>query len=299
MSINADEVLDVLDRHINDGPMMFQLWTHFFLADTRLSVFRSKDEWAVFIEIVCFRPGQEDSSLETWCYGNCLSEPALLWYDTPYRFCQIDEDNPKYSTYPETPFQFCVDWDNKRLEFSPTPEECAALGIVIAPDIKEQGNHVGAHILRFLCERLNHPFFAPESALRQLLEESWHEDETPRVGEMALLWQTQRWRHPAITGAYEGEERPRVLPYFHALAQGIETGSITELEQQDPITFNTDWRIWDAEEREEEAELSKRQAGPIFGEVDFDQLTPEVQEQIHQLYRDKLGNWKMITTIYH
>lgn len=139
------------------------------------------------------------------------------------------------------------------------------------------GSHVGGYILRFLCERLNHSFYTSEGELREMLEDAWQEGETPRIADMALLWQTSQWRHPAITGLEKNEEHPRHLPYFQALARAIETGDVSDLERQDPATFNTDWRIWDAEERAEEARAKARRAAQ---EEAWRQLPPELQEEM-------------------
>lgn len=287
MSIKADEVLELLDQHINNDPLtmlpplMYQLWTHFFPADTRLSVFRSEEDWAVFVEIACFRPGAEDSSLEIWGYSNCLSEPALLWYDAPYQFCPATEkdadENDGETSYPETPFEFCIVRNGEHLKFAPSPEDYAAIGAPPDRDFAQDANHIGAYVLRFLCERLSHPFFMSETGLRHFLEDCWREGEPPRVDEMALLWQTQQWRHPAIVAQDSDRERPRHLPYFQALARAIETGDVAELQHQDPTTFNTDWRIWDAQERAEEAQM---QAMLAEQEQAWQQLSSEMQGQL-------------------
>lgn len=115
MNLKAEEVLAVLDEYIDPDPptgvppLIYQLWTHYFPADTRLSVFRSGEHWAVFIEIVCFRPRElgVDSALEVWGYGNCLSDPVVLWYDTPYTFCPAAGEDGGDS-YPDTPFDFRI-----------------------------------------------------------------------------------------------------------------------------------------------------------------------------------------------
>lgn len=282
MSVKAEEVLTELDEYIDPdpisglAPLIYQFWTHYFPADTRLSVFRSEEHWAVFIEIICFRPGQNDSAVEIWGYGNCLFDPALCWYDTPYTFCPAAGEDGGDS-YPDTPFAFCIVWNGETLTFTPSPQEYAALGIVIDPNPETNGNHVGGYILRFLCERLDHPFFTSEGELREMLQDSWREGETPRVADMALLWQTSQWRHPAITGLENDKEHPRHLPYFQALARAVETGDVSDLERQDPATFNTDWRIWDAEERAEAAGLKAIRAAQ---EEAWQQLPPEMQEKM-------------------
>lgn len=282
MSIKAEDVIDLLDGHINTDsltglpPLIYQLSSHFFPADTRLSVFRSEEHWAVFIEIVCFRPNQDDSAVEIWGYGNCLSGPEERWDDTPYTFCPAAGEDGG-NNYPDTPFDFCIVWNGEPLTFTPSPQEYAALGIVIDPNSETNGNHIGGYILRFLCERLDHPFYTSEAELREMLEDAWREGETPRIADMALLWQTSQWRHPDLTGLKNDEERPRHLPYFQALARAIETGDIADLKRQDPATFNTDWRIWDAEERAEKAGLEARQAAQ---EEAWQQLPPEMQEKM-------------------
>lgn len=283
MSIKAEDVIDLLDGHINTDsltglpPLIYQLSSHFFPADTRLSVFRSEEPWAVFIEIVCYRPGQNESAIEIWGYSNCLSGPEVRWYDMPYTFCPAASEDGGDTGYPDTPFDFCIVWNGEPLTFTPSPEEYATLGIVIDPNFQRHGNHVGGHILRFLCERLNHPFYTSEGELREMLEDVWREGETPRIADMALLWQTSQWRHPDLTGLEAAEERPRHLPYFQALARAIETGDVSDLERQDPATFNTDWHIWDAEERAETAGAEARWAAQK--EV-WQKLTPELQEEM-------------------
>ena len=281
MSIKADEVLEVLDEYFlgGDPPLLFQLWTHYFPADTRLSVFRSASEWAVICEIVCWRPGFGEPALEVFhslvAAGTHLDRTDFSRYSA---FVTATRHPRMSFAYPESPYEFCILWRDRRLEFAPTPEEYAALGIVIDDNGNE--DYYGAYILRFLSEKLNHPFFSSESELRRMLGLTPQQEGAPDDSFLALVWQTREWRHPDRMNGVADEELPSRLPYFQALARAIETGDVAELQNQDPATFNTDWRIYDAQEREQEAEW---QAMREVQQQRLAELPPELQEQFRAM----------------
>ena len=53
---------------------------------------------------------------------------------------------------------------------------------------------------------------------------------------MQLFFQTRQWQHVSHG------KKPSQLQYFQCLANAIETGDLSLLNQIDPAIFNTDWR---------------------------------------------------------
>ncbi len=136
-------------------------------------------------------------------------------------------------------------------------------------------------MLRYLCEKWEHPFFLSEDALRDLLDaqaipfeskydkqtqRSWYEnavsefDYAPRLGlSLELILQTRDWTHPRIGDAHfdEGEWEVSPREAFAVLAQTLATRDAKVWQAQDATKFNSHWRNW--AEIEADKELAENQ----------------------------------------
>ncbi len=121
-------------------------------------------------------------------------------------------------------------------------------------------------MLRFVCEKWNHPFFLSEDALRDLLDanavpfeweydeatqRNWSESELSAFGAppilsvaLELILQTRDWTHPRVGLAPEGEWEISPHEAFGTLAQTIATRDVAAWHAQNPANFNSHWRHW-------------------------------------------------------
>ena len=275
--MTAEEILQDLDTQFevvhHDPPHLYQLWTHFYPADTRLTVFRSFERWAIVFEILGYWSRPQTPRLDIYVYGDRGAEQTARYESTPLKLLDTQNGTPLDGTGSVDPRHFSVLWNDQRYDFKPTDRDYSEGGIVFDATRSDPDAHANAQIVRYLCERLNHPFFLPEEKLHDLLVQSGAGDERSRAEAMTLLLQTHVWHHPDLSQ----EEMPSQLNSFQILAHALETGDISEWGLQNPVSFNTDWRIYDwAEKADEEQRLTRetRQEG------EWDSLTPEMRARI-------------------
>lgn len=278
--MNTDEILKLLDEELvmdpqHDPPYLYQLWTHCYPADARMTVFRSDKHWAVVFEFISYWCRWQGVQNDIWCYGDCVREHGQRYEDQPLELPAENDDTPFGAGYPMNPYQFSVKRNGERLDFTPSPEEYAAAGIGFAPERPDPNAHQEAQIVRYLCHHFNHSFFTSEEELRDILTEVWDETQSPPSEPMALFLQTRHWNHPNI-GL---DEHPSQTISFPILARAIASGDLTEWAAQDPATFNTDWRVYDLAEKTEQDQMKAQAAEQ---EQAWASLPSEVQDEFRR-----------------
>lgn len=253
------------------GATFEQLEDYWAIADARLSAFSSEQMWAVAIEIVGYDAKSDEFSLRVYLFGNCLNlenteyelERTILMAPNAWNK-EIEKDQ----VWGIARDKFSLLFRGQRHDFAPTLEELKNAGVELSAREIESGELSPPQMLRFVCEKLDHPFFMSEDALRDSLDGFAHpfewkyDEETQRswyqsaVGEFAeppllsvalqLILQTRDWIHPraglADGSAGEWEISPREA--FAVLAQTLAERDVAAWNAQDAAIFNSHWRNW-------------------------------------------------------
>jgi hypothetical protein len=239
----------------NDGRM--------HLADTRLTVFRSEQDWAIFVEIPHYCEGSEDFHNWVGSAGTGLIEDDGTWSDEVngrplLEAAQIEEaqdaplwkygvGNEPWKTWVADRSGFSIIFKGERRDFTPTEADYAAAGITFSDQQTGPGSIEPGYLLRFLCHHLNHPFFVSEEELRASLHSS---------PDLKLFIQTLHWQHPVFLmdswreDPFFEEHHIVRLPGFQILSRAIASGDLTEWNSQDPAAFTTYWKNLEAIRRE-------------------------------------------------
>ena len=254
-----------------------QLEEYWALADARLSAFSSEKMWAVAIEIVGYDARADEFALHVYLFGNCLNlESAHFDFrrtilTTPNNWNKEIEKDQVWGLARD---QFSLLFRGKRHDFAPSLEELKDAGIELSRRETASGLLSAQQMLRYVCEKMDHPFFMGEDALRDLLDSFalssewkydhnrvWYENELGEFDEppilsltLELILQTRDWTHPreglADRDAGEWEISPRAA--FATLAQTIATRDVAVWNAQNPANFNSHWRHWAEIEAENE-----------------------------------------------
>lgn len=225
--MKAEEILRHLDTYMDESINLLNM--NYDLADTRMTIFRSDEDWVIFFEFIMVHSYCDEAGVYLYGYGNCLNKQGWL----PYSRSLLDRLEP-FGAFNRRRFSVFI--KGKKYDFTPTDEDYSAAGIVFTEDGFDLDL---CQLVLFLCYHLNHPFFSSEDFLRYVMEEcgaSHHK--------MALFFQTLEWQHPDIP-----DTPPSKVEYFRILAQAIETGDLSALLKIDRSTFNTDWRKVEAEKK--------------------------------------------------
>ncbi len=205
-------------------------------------------------------------------------------------------------------------WRGKRFDFAPSLEELEAAGIELSRREIETGELTPPQMLRYVCEKLEHPFFLSEDALRDLLDQnalnfkwkydketqrSWYENELGEFEEPPLLGvylelplQTRDWIHPKL-GLADGEMgeweiSPREA--FETLAQTLSTRDLRVWNAQDQTKFNSHWRHWAQIEVEaERAQIEQNAAAIAAFRDEMNALPHETRAAILKMLRPTIG----------
>ncbi len=275
--MTAEEILQTLDAEFevihHDPPHLYQLGGYFYPADARMTAFRSAGHWALFFEIVGCGAGPQGVRVDVRRYGNGFGAQGAHSEVWPVRLLDARTGGPLDGAGTLDPRRFDMLWNGERYHFAPSESDYAEAGIVFDDTRTDPRAHAAAQVVRYLCERLGHAFFLSEEELRASLAQGWTATGLPQAETMTLFLQTRAWRHPNLSE----EELPSRNSSFQALARALENGDLSEWGRQDPASFNTDWRVYDWEEKAEEErqrEWATRQDGV------WDSLSPELRKRI-------------------
>ena len=251
------------------------------IADARLSAFSSEQMWAVIFEIIGYDPGGDEYASYTYLLGNCVKPRETIYlpnvsrslFAVPHDWNKEIEKDQIWGIARE---HFSVLYRGNRHDFSPTLQDLRNAGIELSAREFASGELSPQQMLRFVCQKWEHPFFLSEDALRELLDaqaipfewkhdketgRSWYENEVGEFDEpptlslvLELILQTRDWTHPKVGDAHFDEGEWEISPHqaFATLAQTIATRDVAAWRAQDAAVFNSHWRNWAEIEAQQE-----------------------------------------------
>ena len=307
--MNAQEIIEHLDDAMTSTlePCLGMLEEYSAFADTRLTVFRSGKHWVMAFELVHYTRADE-FVLDIWLYGNCLGLPnddnlgidlsRVLFTMPPDMKLKETEETEDWGYAPDF---FAIQRNGHRFEFRPTREEYEAAELFWSKQEKRENHIHPKHLLRFLCHHLDHPFFAEESTLRDLIEKRHAEWNDLDLGwgqrlshSLKLFLQTREWRHPQLNEVDDwsneniAENLPSQVECFHILARAIESGDLSEWYAQDQSTFNTHWSHWTTSEKEQEEAIEGDRAR---WRLAMEKYTPEERRELEEELKKGLAEF--------
>ena len=263
-------------------PITNPIETHFCVADTRMTVFRSTEHWVIFFELVEYNVGTNEYEVGLCAYSDCLqagfedgmglNNQLFQYYRHPFEF---DEEmmlvDPETASWILGRDRFSLWLNGRRLDFTPNAEVYAAAGIIFDEEPDGPDTIQPEQLLRFLCHRLDHPFFNSEDYLRSVIDAFQSRPSEPVFHQtglshhLSLFLQTREWQHTDFDEKSKFQF-PREVPGFQILARAIASGDLTEWNGQDRDAFNTDWQPWEAIRIAERAEFRNRvgEQTPVF-----------------------------------
>jgi len=268
----ASQILEQICEQLDEmrefsGPHFEGVESHWCVADARLSAFAFGPMWALVFEIVGYCPGADEYENRIWCYGNFLQERADF-YD---RSLPVLSFPSAWNTHFEKGIwgakwnHFSVRIEGERHDFTPSLADWQRHDILLSREEIESGQIPPETMLRFVCDELNHPFFAGDDVLRALLDEralpfSFEYDEPNdrvfyrcELGDcdeaplpslvLKKLVQTRRWLHPRVGNANieEGEWEISPQQAFKELSDILAVGKSTQWSKPN---WNSDWRLY-------------------------------------------------------
>lgn len=235
-----DEILALLDRGAEDGVFPTLDHPYVYLAATRLTLFRSRSDWAMVFEVFGFSPRAGLPDLGIWTFSSRLRDrnPAEK-YPTPEAYQRYLTQHP----HDESRFFYPVeqtDWQDPtngalvaeggtelilrgeavRL---PTLEELRASGVRPSrpPRVRV------FELCRFLAETRRERVLATEAERRVSVP-----------AELEEILRLEEWNHPDLVN----EELPSGSETFQQLAAVLSSGDVAAYAPRDAP--NTHWSNW-------------------------------------------------------
>ena len=241
MDAASEKILSILDSCCDSFTFPMLDNGYVYLAGTRLSLYRSANDWAMVIEVFGFSPrsGLPDTHIHTFA-------STLYNRDTPERYVKSDAFDNYLANNPNNESRFVYpidagDWqdtENDEIVAKDAKEIVVRGKSIPLPAINEyelkgvtleQSPRVQVfELCRFLAD------VARESILANEQERS-----ISVLPEMSQILQLEDWHHPNIV---DDEERPSRSETFRQLAQVLVTGDVRLYSPS--IPSNTHWRNW-------------------------------------------------------
>lgn len=235
----VNDILSVLDRCCATFSFPMLDNGYVYLAATRLSLYRSVEDWAMAIEVFGFSPrtGLPDTHVHTFA-------SRLHDRDPPDRY----RDRQAYEAYlannpnNESRFAFPIDdgpWRDENAEgVAPAASAIAVRGQVVAlPPLEEYAHHGIAlqeppaiqvfELCRYLAARYREQVLATPAERRASVPP-----------ELSRLLQLEEWHHPNVVE----EEKPSGSRTFRNLADVLVSGDASQYRPAEPP--NTHWTNW-------------------------------------------------------
>lgn len=226
-------MLQDLDKHAAEFNFPVLDNANVQIADTRLTVFRNGDTWAIFFDFVGFSVPETQFVDDIYAYGSCIYPEGIVGERIPLL------GSAKRPLWNSITNECLADWASwtiviggEELSFNPTLDEYADAGIAIT-NPPGPGSIREIDILRFLVHRLGHNFFAPDDELLRFAAGCEH---------LSKFMVIEEWQHPDIAG----DERPSQSVSIRSLLQAIAEG---DPHLFDPGQANTHWKNWSGFER--------------------------------------------------
>lgn len=242
MPIDPDQILGVLDRCCDDFTFPMLDNGYFYLAATRLSLYRAISEWAIVIETFGFSPrsGIPDNCIYTFA-SNICNRKVPESYGRGELYERYLANNPNNEMTFVNPFE----WD--QWEKLPIADEaigksaldyCLRGQVRAIPSLKEYES-------RGIV--LEDPSRVQVFEFCRMIAEVAREDvlatpEERRINvpaDVEQILQLEEWNHPNVVDA---NVRPSGSETFQQLAQVLATGDVKRYAPS--LTPNTHWRNW-------------------------------------------------------
>jgi hypothetical protein len=241
MHFDANEILSILD-HCCDAftfPMLDNGYV--YLAGTRLSLYRTEENWAMVIEVFGFSPrsGLPDTHIHTFA-------STLHNRDAPERYAKREAYDNYLANNPhnESRFVYPIDagvWqDAQNDEFvAKEGREVVVRGQTFPLPPFDEYERRGIYLEKppqiqvfELCRLL-------ADAARESVLATVQERRVSVLPDMTQILQLEDWHHPNVV---DDEDRPSGSETFRQLAQVLVTGNIGLYRPLQPP--NTHWRNW-------------------------------------------------------
>jgi hypothetical protein len=241
MKFNAETILSILDQNCDDFSFPMLDNGYVYLAATRMSLYRSPQDWALVIEVFGYSPrsGLPDTHIHTFA-SRLHNRDKPENYVTQQAYEQYLRNNP----HNESRFIHPIDpgpWqDNDTFEFiAPDATEVVVRGTKrLLPNVREYARHgiQLEHLPRIhVCEVCR---YVADVAREDVLATP-DERRISVLPEMAQVLQLEEWNHPDVV---DDDERPSGSETFRQLAAVLVTGDVTLYKPTLPP--NTHWRNW-------------------------------------------------------
>lgn len=238
MKHTAEQVLSILDRCCDASTFPMLDNGYVYLAATRLSLYRSREDWAMVIEVFGFSPrsGLPDTHIHTFASTIAKRNPAQDYVsrEAYERYLANNPNNESHFVFPIEE----GDWLEGEVVAAiatgltlrgrsiPMPGhaafERAGVGLERPPDVQVQ------ELCRVLAHEARDAVLATPDECRLNVPD-----------ELQPLLKLDEWAHPDVA---QQTERPSRSETFQQLAQVLVSGDISEYRPTQPP--NTHWRHW-------------------------------------------------------
>jgi hypothetical protein len=240
MNWRSEDVLSVLDKCCDAFTFPMLDNGYVYLSATRLSLYRSEQDWAIAIEVFGFSPRSGVPDTQIYTFGSrLLRSKSSADFASPQAFAAYVANNPNN----ESTFVFPVDdgdWldaDNPEVLAdgehtvlvrrnpirTPAPTEYAAKGIIL-----ENSSEVQVYeFCRWLAASHRDSVLATPEERRSCIP-----------SDLIQVLQLEEWSHPDVVN----DERPSSNQTFRSLADVLISGDVSRYEPAGAP--NTHWENW-------------------------------------------------------
>ncbi|MEK6700666.1 MAG: hypothetical protein AABZ53_00240 [Planctomycetota bacterium] len=239
MSMNAAEILAILDHCCDEFVFPMLDNGHVYLAATRLSLYRSTADWAMVIEVFGFSPGEGFPSIGISTFGSRI-HARRPHYKDPVMQARYVERNPRSESayvYPvkegawrDEGCEFLVSTDVEDIVVRDTTVRLPEPSLFAEHDIAliESPRVLVFELCRYLA-----------GVARDKVLATAQERRVNVPPELDQVLQLEEWHHPDVV---DDSARPSWSETFQQLAKVLETGDVT-LYRPTQVP-NTHWRNW-------------------------------------------------------
>lgn len=239
MAIDAQQILAVLDSCCDTFSFPMLDNGYVYLAATRLSLYRTAEEWAMVIEVFGFNPrgSLPDTCIYTFASTICDRDiPEVYGPREISNLLALNPHNDERFVYPLD----SGDWqDGSDYFVSDNATELVARGQRLA--IPPPGQYAQRGIILEKPPRVQEfelcRFLAGE--VRDLVLATPDERRMSILPSLVQIMQLEEWHHPNVV---DSEERPSRSETFQQLAQVLATGDVDLYRPSQPP--NTHWSNW-------------------------------------------------------
>ncbi len=238
MNWKSERILGVLDSCAEEFTFPVLDNGYVYLAATRMSAYRSNQDWAIVIEVFGFSPRSGDPDVQIYTFSSKLHDRNLPSdYVTEEAYNNYLNSNP----YNESRFINPIsnsDWqDEEDLEYVKSGEKCILReNDIIIPDFAafqeagielEEENPLTFEFCRFLAAKYRDQVLCTEAERRASVSP-----------ELELVLLLDEWSHPDISDG----ELPSTYESFQLIAKMLETGNMQVFKPSKKP--NTHWENW-------------------------------------------------------